>query len=186
VSHPSNVATPDPEQDPEWPPADSCGEFLPAPDLLYTSSEVQGCGSTVIVMGGDARTLEYRATAHDDGSTLVDYRARPNVDIARDYGGGLDASGTGYDLYARDGLTVTYSREGPSILVAVDAVEAQAFSVEGFPALFYFESGTVTEKVVFTARDSNAVTVKSAEFTENTAAGVQRVCYLLDPSGAGG
>ncbi|MET0842245.1 MAG: hypothetical protein ABWY23_00220 [Mycetocola sp.] len=183
-----SAATPGP--DTEWPPPDTCGEFLPAPALLYLPLEFPGCGGTVLVMGGDSRTLEYKATVRDDGSTLVEYRGSYTLDIARDYGGGLDAfvdeldvSGRGYDLHSRDGVTVTYSREGPAVFASLDAAEAQVFAEEGFPALFFFESGTVTEKVVFTGSDAQAV--DEAEFTENTVNGVQSVCYLLDPANPG-
>jgi hypothetical protein len=188
VSPSNSAATPGPDS--EWPPPDTCGEFLPAPDLLYLPFRIPGCGGTVLVMGGDSRTLEYKATVRDDGSTRVDYRGNYTLDIARDYGGGLDAfvdelavSGRGFDLHSQDGLTVTYSREGPAVVAPVDSVEAQGFSEEGFPALFYFESGTVTETVVFTGSD--AVAVDEAEFTESTARGVQSVCHLLDPSNPG-
>jgi hypothetical protein len=190
----SNHATAPGSEQPDWPPDDTCGKFVPAPELLYAPFDAQGCGGTVTVVGGDPQIqkLEFRASVRSDGSTFVDYRGRNTVDVMRDYGGGLDAfvdeldvSGTGYDLYTQDGLSITSSRQGPSIFMATGPVEAQAFSAAKLPKLFYFEGGTVTERVVLTARNSDTTEVISAVITENSAVGVRSICYLLDPAKPG-
>lgn len=166
----------------EWPPADTGGEWVPAPDFLTGPKTVAACGTEVTITPGDAQELEYLAIEAVDGSTYVLYRGATTADVAREDGAlleELDVSGPGYERYSEDGLTVTFSFEGPTITAAFDEVEAAVFEQAGLPAFFYYDGGNITETVVFPA-DPEAETIVSAEVTDNTATGVRDVCEMLD------
>lgn len=132
--------------------------------------------------------VEYLAIDAADGSTYVFYRGAATVDVSREDGAllhELDASGPGYERYSADGLTVTFSYEGPTITAAFDAVEAAVFGEAGLPGFFYYAGGNITETVVF-SEDPEAETIVSAEVTNNTATGVRDVCQMLDEAAADG
>ena len=166
-----------------WPPEDTAGAWLPLPDEMYPVFETAACDSIVTLSPGDVREVEYRATEQDDGSLRIDYRGGTTVDISRESDGAmideLDASGPGYELISEDGLTVTFSWDGPSVIAAFDEVEAEVFVQEGFSPVFYYASGNTTEVVAF-PDDPEATTIVSAAFTNNTAEGVRDVCDMLD------
>ena len=168
---------------PPWPPSDTQGQFQPMPESAALNQDVQACGTTVQLRSVPGARGEYKATVQDDGTTRVDFRGTPKADITRVSDGavlrGLPAGGEGsYELYSSDGKQVTYSFEGPHVYGAFDETEAKVFSSHGLPAVFTYESGTLTERVVFGDREGNRVV--SAEIEQNTVTGVQDICRLLD------
>lgn len=187
-SHARPVEPPPGEEPVEWPPADSGGEWLPVPDDLFGGQyTVEACGSTVTIEPGDVVDDEYLAIDAADGSTYVFYRGAVTVDVSREDGAlldELDVGGPGYERYSEDGVTVTFSFEGPTITAAFDEVEAAVFVEAGLPAFFYYTGGNVTETVVL-PEDPEAATIVSAEVTNNTATGVRDVCQMLDEAVAG-
>jgi len=168
---------------PEWPPADSDGEWLPLPEGENGGFSVEACGSTVTASPGDVDETEYQSMHQADGTIRVEFRGDSTLDVTRESDDAtldeLEAGGPGYQLYSADGLTVTYSYEGPGIVGAFDEVEAAVFAGQGLPPVFYYETGTTTERVVF-SEDPEAATIESAEFLTDTALGVMDVCDLLD------
>lgn len=173
-----------PPAGPEWPPPDSGGQWLPVPQEIGEQSYmVDACGSVVTVAPGDVSEVEYHSMHQPSGTIRVEYRGAATVDVTRESDGAmldeLDGSGPGYELFSADRLTVTFSWEGPSIIGAFDAVEAEVFATQGLPPLFYYESGNTTERVVF-SDDPAAETIVSAEFLTDTALGVRDVCDMLD------
>jgi hypothetical protein len=170
-----------------WPPPDSEGQWLPVPDEINQSFPVAACDTTVVVGPGDVFELQYHAMHQPDGTIRVEYRGHTTVDVVRESDGAmldeLDVSGPGYEIISPDGLTVTFSWYGPSLIGAFDEVEAAAFAAQGLPPLFYYESGNTTERVVF-PEDPEAETIVSAEFLTDTALGVRDVCDMLDDAGS--
>ena len=172
------------EAPPAWPPADTNGEWLPVPDELFTAdAPVAACGTTVTIRSGDVFEVEYQALELADGTIRVEYRGDSTTDLVRESDGAtvdeLDTSGPWTEIYSPDGVTATFSVDGASIYFAYDEVEAAAFAAEGLPDLFYFETGTITERVVF-PQDPAATTIVSAEILTDTARGVRDVCDMLD------
>lgn len=181
------VEPPPGEEPVEWPPADTGGEWLPLPDIFNEPIVVPACGATITITGGDVDDGEYLAVEAVDGSTYVLYRGAATVDVSREDGAfidELDVGGPGYERHSEDGLSVTFSYEGPTITAAFDEVEAAVFEAAGLSAVFYYTGGNVTETVVFDA-DPEAETIASAEVTRNTATGVRDVCEMLDEAAAG-
>ena len=176
-------STPDEGAEVMWPPADTDGEWLPLPDFLYESWEVEACGSVVTIAAGDVREVEYQAMEQEDGTIRMEFRGTSTLDLLRQSDGAmldeLDTSGAGYQIVSADILETTYSFDGPSLIAAFDEVEAAEFASHGLPPLFYYTSGTITEIVVFDP-DPEAETVESAEIVTDTALGVYDVCDLLD------
>jgi hypothetical protein len=151
------------------------------PESAALNQDVQACGTTVQLRSVPGARGEYKATVQDDGTTRVDFRGTTKADITRVSDGavlrGLPAGGEGsYELYSSDGKHVTYSYKGPHVYGAFDETEAKVFSSHGLPAVFTYESGTLTERVVF--EEENRVV--SAEIEQNTVTGVQDICRLLD------
>jgi hypothetical protein len=171
---------------PEWPLADTHGMWLPVPDEVLAPMSVEACGSLVTITTGDEQEVEYSAAHQVDGTVRVENRGSATVDIVRESDGAmideLDVSGPGHQIISPDGLTTVFSWDGPSLIWAFDDVEAAVFAAQGFPSLFYYESGNTTERVVFDP-DPAATTIVSAEFLTDTARGVRDVCDMLDMEG---
>ena len=172
------------EAPPEWPPADTNGAWLPVPEALFTADvPVPACGTTVTVQVGDVFEVEYQALEQTDGTIRIEYRGAATTDLVRESDVAtvdeLDTGGPWTEIISADGLTATFSVDGPSIYYAYDEVEAAVFAAEGLPEFFWFESGNLTERVVF-PDDPAATTIVSAEFLTDTARGVQDVCDMLD------
>ena len=169
-----------------WPPEDTNGEWLPAPDEAFGPVTLEGCGSSVTMTPGDVDETEYQAMEQADGTIRVEFRGASTADLTREHDGAmideLDTSGPGHEIYSPDGLTVTFSWEGPSFFYAWDEVEAAVLAQQGLPPVFYYEEGNLTERVVFDA-DSEAETISSAEVLTDTMRGVYDVCDLLDHAG---
>ena len=172
-----------PERKVPWPPEATDGQWRPVPAEAYQTFTVQACGSTVVVSAGDVRTQEYRATEIEGGATRIEIRGGLTSDLSRESDAAqideLDNSGVGEAIVSADGLTETYSYVGPSLLGSYDAVEAAAFDAHGLPALSYYVSGQITERVVFSDDDGNKA-MESAEVLTDIAQGVADVCRLLD------
>lgn len=155
---------------------------MPAPEDYYQPFEVEACGGTVTIAAGDVRRTEYKASRQEDGSMRLDFRGGLTLDVSRDSDGArldeLEASGPGYELRSRDGLTAIWSWDGPSLVTAFDDVENSAFQKEGLPRMVYFTGGRIAGKTV-SPETPDAGTV-SAEITQNSAKGVQDVCRMLD------
>ena len=175
------------EAAPEWPPADTNGEWLPVPEEALVAQAVAACGTTVTIAPGDVDEVEYQSMHQADGTVRVEFRGDATTDVVRESDGAmldeLDASGPGYVIVSADRLTETFSWEGPSIIGAFDEVEAAVFAAQGLPPLFYYDSGNTTERVVFDP-DPAAPTIVSAEFLTDTARGVRDVCDMLDEAAA--
>jgi hypothetical protein len=171
------------EAPPAWPPADTNGEWLPVPEDLFPPTPLPACGSTVTISIGDVFEVEYQAQEQSDGTIRIDYRGDQTTDLVRESDGAtvdeLDTGGPWTEIISADGLTATFSVDGASIYFAYDEVEAAAFAAQGLPDLFYYETGTITERVVF-PEDPAATTIVSAEILTDTARGVQDVCDMLD------
>ena len=135
------------------------------------------------VTPGDVRDRDYRANVVRGGATRVELRGGDTVDVMRKSGCAmldeLDNCGPGYGLISVDELTQVYSLDGPTVFGAFDAVEALAFVDEGLAPLSYYESGNITERVVF-SEDPDAETIVSSEFLTDTALGVEDVCDIVD------
>ena len=172
-----------PERKVPWPPEDTDGTWRPAPAEAYETFTVQACGSTVVVSAGDVRTSEYRATEIEGGATRVEVRGGLTSDLSRESDAAqideLVNSGASEVIVSADGLTETYSYGGPTLLGSFDEVEAAAFAAHGLPALSYYETGQITERVVRSG-DEDAETIVSAEVLTDTAQNVADVCRLLD------
>jgi hypothetical protein len=141
------------------------------PESAGLNQDVQACGTTVQLRSVPGARGEYKATVQDDGTTRVDFRGTPKADITRVSDGAvlrsLPAGGEGsYELYSSDGKQATYSYGGPHVYGAFDETEAKVFASHGLPAVFTYESGTLTERVVFGDREGNRVV--SAEIEQNT------------------
>ncbi|MFF0990980.1 hypothetical protein [Kocuria nitroreducens] len=176
---------------PPWPPASTHGAFLPVPAEFYEPQTVPACGSELTLTGGDVREGQYRSLVTEEGDTVVEYRGTDTVDITRASDGAtldeFDVSGTGFETYSADGTTVTLDFEGPSLVVALDEVEAAAFAEAGLPEAFVHLDGTLAGTFVFgapTDAQPEVPTTVSVDVTENTAEYVFDLCDLLDQAGA--
>jgi len=177
------------EAAPQWPPADTNGEWLPVPEELFTADvPVEACGTTVTISVGDVFEVEYQALEQADGTTRIEYRGDATTDLVRESDGAtvdeLDTGGPWTEIISADGLTIVFSWDGPSAIFAFDEVEAAVFHAQGLPSVFYYDSGNTTERVVFSA-DPAATTIVSAEFLTDTARGVRDVCDMLDEEARG-
>jgi len=167
----------------KFPPADTCGQFLPAPDYLTAGETVEACGGPWWIGPGNINKVEYRSTVLGDGSTMVEYRGKSSATVYRTEKGmnafldEMDTSGAASALFSADGLSVTRSWDGPNIVATGDEVEAKAFAAEGLAPIFYFETGNMTEKLEFT--DSARTRIRKAELRINSAAGIHDVCAML-------
>jgi hypothetical protein len=183
AAHEAPEPAPEPAPAVDWPPPDSEGEWLPVPPEAAEEYAVEACGTTVTVSPGDVFEVEYQSMHQEAGTVRVEYRGEFTVDVTRESDGAmldeLDVSGPGYDIFSADRRTITFSADGPSIIGAFDAVEAEVFAAQGLPPLFYYEEGNTTERVTFSA-DPAAATIESAEFLTDTARGVRDVCDMLD------
>jgi hypothetical protein len=144
---------------------------------------IEACGTTVTLTAGDVFEVEYQAMHQPDGSVRVELRGDYTTDVVRESDGvtidELDISGLATEVYSADGGTATFSFDGASIYGALDEVEVAEFATHGLPRLFYYESGNITERVVF-PDDPAATSVVSAEILTDTARGVHDVCDMLD------
>jgi len=184
VSAAEDPPPPDSGEEVAWPPADTDGEWLAVPEEQSPDFTVDGCGSTLQVSAGDVNEAEYQAMEQADGTIRVEYRGETTTDITRESDGAmideLDTGGPGHEVYSPDGLTVVFSSDGPSIILAFDEVEAAVFAEQaGLPPIFYYEEGNFTERVLFSA-DPEAATIESAEVLTDTIRGAADVCDLLD------
>jgi hypothetical protein len=176
----------DPPPTPPWAPADTNGDFIPVAEDYYSPYEVPACGTTVKVAPGEARNIKYKVTHKDDGSVRVVYRGKATVDLTRLSDGAtideLDVSGRFSEHYGPDGLSVTLTAWGPSIIAAFSEVEAAALAEEGLPPFVYFKSGKISGTFVFsdTARSS----VVSVDTRYNTVERSRDVCRMLDRASA--
>ena len=118
----------------------------PVPEEYYASVEVEACGSTVTISGGDVREVEQRQEVLDDGTVFTEYRGDQTVDLTRESDGAtideLDISGYFWDLVSADGTEVLAELEGPSLIYSTNDVERAAAEEAGLPELFYYEEGT--------------------------------------------
>ena len=118
----------------------------PVPEEYYASVEVEACGSTVTISGGDVREVEQRQEVLDDGTVFTEYRGDQTVDLTRESDGAtideLDVSGPRWDLVSADGTEVLVELDGPALIWAGNDVERAAADEEGLPYLFSYEEGT--------------------------------------------
>ncbi|WP_458780598.1 hypothetical protein [Arthrobacter sp. D3-16] len=171
----------DPPAAPPWPPADTNGEFVPAPDEYYAPQEAKACGTTVKVTPGDVRKTKYKATHADDGSIRIVYRGKATVDITRPDGATideLDISGRTSQHYGPDGLSVTLKVWGPNMIWATNEVEVKELAKQGLPAFLYFKAGKLAAKAKFA--DATQSSVVSLDTTHNSVKGARDVCKMLD------
>ena len=160
---------------------DTDGAWLPAPAPEPLTFE--GCGSSVTFSVGAVNEVEYQSMVQPNGALRREFRGEATADITREHDGAvvdeLPAGGPGYEIESADGSTVTFSYDGPSLIFAFDAVEAEVYAEAGLPPLFWYEAGNFTERVVFPS-DPEALTIESAEIITDTMRGVYDICDLLD------
>jgi hypothetical protein len=194
VASPAGAATEDPPPPAadQWPPASTHGVFHPVPEPLKAPVTFTACNSEITLTTGDVDTTQYRALVTEDGDTVVEYRGQTTVDVTRASDGAmldeLDVSGPGVETYSSDGRSATFDWAGPSIVVAFDELEAEAFAQEGLPQAFLYLSGRFTETVTFASEPQTGQEVppvSSAEITENSTDYVFDLCDLLDQAAAG-
>ena len=65
----------------EDPAAGGDDGWTPVPEEYWAPFDLEVCGSTVTITGGDVREAEVRTEVLDDGSTLTEYRGGQTVDI---------------------------------------------------------------------------------------------------------
>ncbi len=120
--------------------------WVPVPEEYWAPFDIEACGSTVTISGGDVREAEMRSEVLDDGSTFTEYRGGQTADLVRESDGAtideLDISGQGWDLLSADGTEVLAELEGPSLIWSSNDVERAAAEEAGLPYLFYYEEGS--------------------------------------------
>ena len=131
----------------EDPAAGGDDDWAPVPEEYWAPFDLEICGSTVTITGGDVREAEVRTEVLDDGSTFTEYRGGQTVDITRRSDGAtldeLDISGDTWELVSADGTEVLVELEGPSLVWAVNDVERADADEAGQPYFLYYEEGTV-------------------------------------------
>ncbi len=160
--------------------------WMPVSEDLYAPYEVDACGTTVTVAGGDVREIEFKEKVKKDGSALVRYRGDATVDITRGSPGDpdyafideLDVSGPNSQHTSADGRHAQFTFRGPGILSPTDPTSAAAFAEAGLPYFFYFEHGKVTARAELS--EDPAVVEPLAVDVVHTPPQVVDVCGLLD------
>jgi hypothetical protein len=157
--------------------------WAPVPEEYWAPIDVEVCGSTVTITGGDVREAEQRSEVLDDGSTFTEYRGAATVDITRVSDGAaideLDISGYTWDLVSADGTEVLVELDGPSLIWAGNEVERAAADEAGLPYLFWFEEGTVLLRLEIDPETGESV---AADTLRNDVADEDEVdlCEVLD------
>jgi hypothetical protein len=176
AAHPEEPAAVGP-----WPPEDTHGKYVSAPNDFYTTEVVPACGSKVTLAYSDVREVQYKAEPTDDGGLLIRYRGGITLDITREDGAfidELDISGRTTETWSKDGLKLHLVMHGPSLLYAPTEVESAALVQAGLPTFLYFKEGKFVGDVQFS--QDPAVPVVSAEVTRNRVEDARDVCKMLD------
>lgn len=171
----------------EDPVDDGDDGWAPVPEEYWAPFDLEICGSTVTITGGDVREAEVRTEVLDDGATFTQYRGGQSVDITRQSDGAtideLDISGDTWELVSADGTDVLVELEGPSLIWAVNDVERADADEAGQPYLFYYEEGTVLLRLEVdpATRESLAADTLRSDVAEEDEVDL---CAVLDAAAA--
>lgn len=183
----------EPPAEEQWPPASTHGAFRPLPPAFSQPQTVPACDTELTLSPGDIDARQYRALVTAEGDTVVEYRGEATVDITRASDGAtldeVDVSGSGFEVFAADGSSVTYDWSAPTLVVAFDEFETEAFAEQGLPQAFLYLSGRFTETVTFESAPElgqEVPPVVGVEITENSTEYVFDLCDLLDQAAQAG
>jgi hypothetical protein len=157
---------------PAWADDGDDGAWVPVPDDYWAPFEVEACGDTVRIEGGDVREAEQREVVRDDGTVVTRFRGGATVDLTRLSDGAvideLDISGRGKEVVTTRGDTTTIRNTlfGASLLFPFgDPIEQEAFEEAGIPDLAYYRDpdDVVTLRITVDSDDGGLLALAFTE-----------------------